>query len=579
MTVDHRQILTVLDELMQPISSVKIPNETDNDDEQILTINLIFSNACDRFHQANQTLQIPITFSTTSPIYYQYIQIHLHLLQKLIELEQDHLSSHLPLFSIQDESILSRSLSFVILLGLTLHFDEGVSHSIESYLKNSTTTIHLLKLKKTLTHENRLIYLNDIVSCLMNYLKTYNQNLYVLQRLYSIYFLEIILSHLQLLYSPHLKTISNDVNLSSNIHQENLVYLQKHFSALFLQQIFLLNRLLSTNIQSPMWLKHQCGNILTSILIDENQQGIRQILQTIFDSTTAVNDRLYVSMAKILSACPKSLQPDQYIQCIKYQLIELIHEPKFMPIICITISELFRKYPQIIEKEILSNIFNIFLLCRNPIDRQIYSEEQMNVFLDDLSNLLTIHSNDQLRIYIGETYWNELINLYLALERSCSSLKMKYSQILIQIFSSMTNEQLMNIFKKILFELHYLFLKYQTNDQAKFELIYEQTNENNLEIFSQSISKLLFSIENHSKLTVQIFLSFLQLLIIKPVEEKFLWTNNEKLQFEKQYLIMQILKSILEYLTEHMDIFVQNLDDIIRTIQVISLISNDNFDK
>jgi hypothetical protein len=494
--------------------------------------------------------------------YYRYLQIHLNLLEKLLLMEQQTISSHIPLFSIQDESILSRSLSFVILLGLILHFDEGIYHSIENYLKNSNSSIHLLKLKTNLTHSDRMFSLNEILTIIIKWLKTSNINSFIIQRLYSYYLLELILSHLQLLYSPNLQYTSTE--FSSENLQENLLYLQTNSSNLFIQQILLLNRLLSTTINSPIWLKNRCGDFLTSILINKNNQGIRQLFQIILDSTLP-NDRLYTSMAQILSKCPKQLQPEEYFQCIKSQVIELIHDKRYMPIICISINELLKKYRNLVEKEIFSVLFQPLISCRNSSSDLICTEEQLEVFLNDLSNLIIIHPNERIRIYLYENYSNELINIYLAFERSLSALKMKYFNILILIFSSIDS---IEYFEKLIFHFQYLPLKYLPDDSSNYHLILDKDLENNPEIFCQLITKILFSLENNHQLIIKLFLHLLQLLI--TTNEISIWTEQINM---KQFEIMQILKHIMEYLTDHMELFIQNIDDTIRVIQVNERIS------
>ncbi|CAF3583265.1 unnamed protein product [Adineta steineri] len=562
MVFDHRQILSLLDDLMKPISTVKISAQ-DEEQQQILTINLIFSNACERFLETSTSLDLNISLNNDQPAYYRYLQIHLTLLEKLLSHEQTHLSSHIPLFSIQDESILSRSLSFVIFLGLVLYFDEGIYLSIENYLKNSITSIHFLKLKTNLTHHDRMFYLHETLNCFMKWIKTTNINSYITQRLCTYHLLEIILSHLQLLYSPNLKY--SQIEFSS----ENLLYLQTNFSNLFIQQVMLLNRLLSTTINSPSWLKKRCGDILTSILIHPNNHGIRQIFQTIFDSTTP-NDRLYTSMSQILSTCPKDIQPEEYIQRIKFQLIELIHDKRYMPIICIAINQLFKKYPKLIEKEIFSNLFQPLISCQNPLTEQICTEEQLNLFIDDLYNLISINSYEQIRIYLYENYLKEFINIYLALEQSLSVLKIKFFNILIILFSSIDMEICIDYFEKILFHMNFFSLKFLPNDSSNFNLILEKTSEYPLEIFCQLIIKLLFSIENNERLIVKFFLHLLQLLVTdKNLNQSFIWTENEKQTNLKQLKIMEILKYIMEYLTEHIDIFIKNVDDTIKVIQII----------
>ncbi|CAF3960135.1 unnamed protein product [Rotaria sp. Silwood2] len=565
MEFDHRQLLSLLDELMKPISTVKISSE-DEEQQQILTINLIFSNAIDHFLEISKSMDLIIPLNQDEQVYYRYLQIHINLIEKILSYEQKNFSSHLPLFSIQDETILNRSLSFIILLGLVLHFDDGIFISIENYLKYSNTSIHLLKLKTLLTHHNRMYNLNQILNFLMKSIRNSNKNSFFIQYLYKNYLLELILSHLQLLYSPNLK-YSSEIFLSIYL-QDNLNYLKENFSNQFIQQILLLNRLLSTTINSPLWLKNQCGNLLTSILINSNNHGIQQILETIFESTLP-NDHLYISIAKILSTCPKQLKPDEYIQCIKFQFIQLIHNQRFMPVICISINDLFKKYSKLIENEIFLILFQPLFICHKNLSNEICTNEQFELFINDLYNLISIVSNEQIRIYLYENYLNELINIYIALEKSLSSLKIQFLNILKILFSSMNIDICIEYFKKILFDFKYLSLKYLPDLSIKYNLIIDNDYENNIEIYCQSIIKILFSIDNNDCLIVKIFLDLLQLLITnKQLNQASIWTENDKQINIKQCKIMLILKYIMEYLTEHIDIFIKNVDDTIKVIQV-----------
>ena len=406
--------------------------------------------------------------------------------------------------------------------------------------------------------------LHEVLSTLTKWLTTSNINSYIIQRLYSYYLLEIILSHLQLLYSPNLKYASQEFPLENL--RTNFLYLQTNFSNLFIQQILLLNRLLSTTIHSPIWLKNRCGELLTNILINKNNQGIRQLFQVILDSTTP-NDRLYTSMAQILSKCPKQLQPDEYFQCITSQLIELFHHPRYMPIISIAIAELFEKYPHLVEQELFSVLFQPLIACRTSSTNIICTEEQFDVFLNDIDQLIIVHSNGQIRKYLYETYSNEFLNIYLALERSLSSLKIKYFNILIKIFSTIEPEKSIEDFDKFLFRFTYVPLKYSPTDA----LIIDHATNHHPQLFCQLLTKILFSIEHHQQLIVKLFLHFLQLLITKiPTNESFIWTEDDSQKDLQQYLLMQFLQSTLEYLSEHIELFIENLDHTIRVIQVTS---------
>ncbi|CAF4823838.1 unnamed protein product [Rotaria sp. Silwood2] len=400
----------------------------------------------------------------------------------------------------------------------------------------------------------------------MKSIRNSNKNSFFIQYLYKNYLLELILSHLQLLYSPNLK-YSSEIFLSIYL-QDNLNYLKENFSNQFIQQILLLNRLLSTTINSPLWLKKQCGNLLTSILINSNNHGIQQILETIFESTLP-NDHLYISIAKILSTCPKQLKPDEYIQCIKFQFIQLIHNQRFMPVICISINVLFKKYSKLIENEIFLILFQPLFICHKNLSNEICTNEQFELFINDLYNLISIVSNEQIRIYLYENYLNELINIYIALEKSLSSLKIQFLNILKILFSSMNIDICIEYFKKILFDFKYLSLKYLPDLSIKYNLIIDNDYENNIEIYCQSIIKILFSIDNNDCLIVKIFLDLLQLLITnKQLNQASIWTENDKQINIKQCKIMLILKYIMEYLTEHIDIFIKNVDDTIKVIQV-----------
>ena len=541
-------------------------SDQDEEQQQILAINLVFSNACEHFLEISRPLGLIIPLKNDQPAYYRYIQIHLYLIERILSYEQKTISSHLPLFSIQDETILSRSLSFIILLGLVLHFDEGTFLSIENCLKYSFSSVYLIKLKANLTHHNRMSYLNQTVTILMELMTNSNKNSFLIQRLCSNHLLELILSYLQLLYSPNLK-YSFDEFLSNNFH-ENLNYLQINFSKIFIRQIMLLNRLLSTTVNSPVWLKNRCGDLLTSILINPNHHGIRQILETIVESTSP-NDRLYTSVGKILSTCPKQLKPEEYFQCIKFQFIELIHDKRYMPIICISINQLYRKYSKLVEDELFSILFRPLISCQNQSSSYICTEEQLESFINDTYNLIIMIPNEQIRIYLYENYLNELINIYLALEKSLSSLKTKFFHILTIIFSSMNIQTCIEYFKRILFHFKFLYLKFLPDLSSIFNLMIDKNDENNLEIFCQLMIKILFSIENNDCLIVKIFLDLLQLLITSnQSSELFIWTENENQMNIKQFKIMHILKHILEYLITHIDIFVKNVDDTIRVIQV-----------
>ncbi|CAF0765782.1 unnamed protein product [Adineta ricciae] len=563
MPVDHRHLLSLLDDLMKPISTVKISPQ-DEEHEQILTINLIFSNACERFLETSTSLNSTLSLNNDHPAYYRYLQVHLHLLEQLLICEQAHLSSPIPLFSIQDESTLSRSLSFAIFLGVILHFDEGIYVSIENYLKNPSSSVHFLKLRTDLTHHDRMFYLRETLTHLMKWIQTTNVKSFITHRLCSYNLLELILSHLQLLYSPNLKYAN--IEFSS----DGFEYLQTNFSNLFIQQIMLLNRLLSTTANSPLWLKTRCGEILTSILIHPNNQGVRQIFQTILDSSSA-NDRLYVSMAQILSTCPKQFKPEEYIKRMKTQLLELFHEERYTIIISLAINQLYRRFPKLMKDEIFPSLFQLLISCRDQSMKHICTEEQLEVFIHDLYNLTSPIPNEQLRHYLSEAHLSELINIYFALEQSLSALKTRFFQILVTIFSSMENEQCFECFQRILFHQQVFSFKYVPGQESTFSLIVENdSTDNNLQLICQLLTKLLFAIENNERLVVKIFLHFLQLLVTEKISnDDLLWSESETQRNIKQLKIMEMLKSLLEYLTEHIDIFIKNVDDTIRVIQII----------
>ena len=583
MEFDHRQVLSLLEELMKPLSTVKgessYPRESmfthrsisvinpDDEQEQLLTINLIFSNACERFTQANTSSDFSRPSDQNRPVYYRYVDIHLHLLDRLFTYESQQLSSsHLPLFSIQDEAILSRSLSFVVLLGLILHFDEGIYLSLEKYLQNSQTSLHLLKLKADLSHHHRMFYLNETLTRLNQWIRNSHANSFVTQCLSSQYLLECILSHLQLLYSPNCKYSST--SRSETELEEHLQYLRKQFASAFIQQLMLLNRLLSTTVNSPAWLRQRCGDLLTSILIDEDQQGVRRILQTVLDSS-AVNDRLYTSLAQILSTCPKQLPPEAYLSCIQSQLLELMHDPRYMPIVRIAINQLYRKSPKLIEETLFAVLFQVLLSCRERTSTGIASEEQWESFLDDLHQLTDAVSNEAIRVYLQENHLNELINLYLAIDKSLVPSKGKYLHVLINLLSAIDQDKAVQCFEQILFRMEFVPLKFLPDQTSNFALIVDSNQDNDLEHFAQSISQLLFAIRNNERLVIRIFLHLLQLLITKnDTSQSAIWTENERKSSLQHFLVMEVLKRILEYLTDHIDIIINNVDDTICVLQV-----------
>lgn len=532
-----------------------------------MTINLIFSNACERFTETSASIGLTVSIDQNRPIYYQYVDIHLQLLERLFIYENQHLSSsHLPVFSIQDEAILSRSLSFVVLLGLILHFDEGIYLSLEKYLQNSQTSLHLLKLKADLTHHDRMFYLNETLSRLIQWIRMSHKNSFVTLSLSSRYLLECVLGHLQLLYSPNCKYSS--ATRSETELEDHLRYLQKQFPSAFIQQLMLLNRLVSTTANSPVWLRQRCGDLLTSVLTDQDQQGIRRILQTVLDSS-AVNDRLYTSLAQILSTCPKQLKPDAYLSCIQSQLIELMHDPRYMPIVRIAINQLYRKYPKLIEETLFSVLFQLLSVCRDRPSTGIASDEQWNTFLDDLDHLVDAVSNDDIRAYLEENHLNELVNLYLAIDKSLVPSKSRYLHILINLFSSIDQDKAVQCFEQILFRMEFVPLKFLPEQTSSFALIIDPEQENDLETFAQSISQLLFGIRNNDRLVIRIFLHLLQLLVTKNDSTQLaIWTEYERKATLQHFLVMEVLKRTLEYLTDHIDIIINNVDDTVCVLQV-----------
>ena len=370
-----------------------------------------------------------ISFNAEHPIYYRYLQIHLHILEILLSQETSKSlsgpDSHIPLFSIQDESILHRSLSFVVLLGLILHFDEGVSLSLEKYLENTSTSIHLWKLKSDLSHHDRMFFLNETLDRLMNWIKTNPITSSLVQRLTSFHLLELVVSHLQLLNSPNLKYSSEE--FSSTHLKNNFDYLKVHFFNGFLQQLILLNRLLTTTIKSPSWLRQKCGDLFTSILIDPNCQGVGKIFQILLDSSSAPSfDRLYVSLAQILSTCPKQMSPDVYLQSIKSQIFQLFHQKKFRPILSIALNQLLKKYPKLVEKEIFDELFRLLLNVENVSSNEIATIAEWDIFLNDLENLTENPSNDAIRSFLLENHLVALLNVHLALEKSFSADRQRF---------------------------------------------------------------------------------------------------------------------------------------------------------
>ncbi|CAF4117786.1 unnamed protein product [Rotaria sp. Silwood2] len=78
--------------------------------------------------------------------------------------------------------------------------------------------------------------LNHILNFLMKSIRNSNKNSFFIQYLYKNYLLELILSHLQLLYSPNLK-YSSEIFLSIYL-QDNLNYLKENFSNQFIQKMY-----------------------------------------------------------------------------------------------------------------------------------------------------------------------------------------------------------------------------------------------------------------------------------------------------------------------------------------------------
>jgi hypothetical protein len=333
-----------------------------------------------------------------------------------------------------------------------------------------------------------------------------------------------------------------------------------------------LNRFLSTTITSPLWLRHRCGHLFTSILIDKDQQGIRRLFQIILDCSS--DDRVHNSLAKILSTCPKELTPDIYVQSIRSQLIELLRHSRYMPIMCLAINQLFQKYPTLIEHELFTILFEPLNLSHRSSSTCIATEEQWEVFLNDLEHLTRPVSNEPIRVHVKETYLNGLLNIYLASEKSLSSFKERYFQILIHLFSSIDDEKTLAYFEEILCRMTFLPVKFVPEQSSGFSLIIDSNPEIHMQLCVRSISKLLFAIEHNDRLIVRLCLHLLQLLVTKNDSTcAMIWTENESQLIRQQYIIMDVLKEILEYLTEHINMIIDNIDDTIRVVQVIENIS------
>ncbi|CAF4834374.1 unnamed protein product, partial [Rotaria sp. Silwood2] len=148
----------------------------------------------------------------------------------------------------------------------------------------------------------------------------------------------------------------------------------------------------------------------------------------------------------------------------------------------ISINDLFKKYSKLIENEILLILFQPLFICHKNLSNEICTNEQFELFINDLYNLISIVSNEQIRIYLYENYLNELINIYIALEKSLSSLKIQFLNILKILFSSMNIDICIEYFKKILFDFKYLSLKYLPDLSIKYNLIIDNDYENNIEI-------------------------------------------------------------------------------------------------
>ncbi|CAF1603255.1 unnamed protein product, partial [Didymodactylos carnosus] len=197
MEPEHRRMLSLLDDLLKPVSTVKI-SEQENHEQ--LTINAIFSNVCDRFNE--QCSLFSVESSDDDP-YWRYIQIHLNLLDSILP-KSDEISS-IPFFSVNDELIIKKSFEIITLLGLVLHFDDGLYLSIEKCLKNVSSSIHIILLKTKLNYEKRIYRLAYVLKYYLKWIIIDKNNSSYQHLLIKTHLLEIIIALFQLLYSPNLK--------------------------------------------------------------------------------------------------------------------------------------------------------------------------------------------------------------------------------------------------------------------------------------------------------------------------------------------------------------------------------------
>ena len=148
-----------------------------------------------------------------------------------------------------------------------------------------------------------------------------------------------------------------------------------------------------------------------------------------------------------------------------------MHDPRYMPIVRIAINQLYRKYPKLIEETLFSVLFQLLSACRDRSSTGIASEDQWNTFLDDLDHLVDAVSNDDIRVYLQENRLDELINLYLAIDKSLVPSKSRYLHILINLFSSIDQDKAVQCFEQILFRMEFVPLKFLPEQTSNFALI------------------------------------------------------------------------------------------------------------
>ena len=100
-------------------------------------------------------------------------------------------------------------------------------------------------------------------------------------------------------------------------------------------------------------------------------------------------------------------------------------------------------------------------------------------------------------------------------------------------------------------------------------LTIDRQDEKIFEIFIEKFCQILFQIENQPRLILQFFLQLLQSFIFQNDESPVtIWTEKEKEKTIEEIFILDVLKRILEFFSENINVVLDHLDDTIRVTQV-----------